>query len=540
MNKFLMLTRVLFKNGSNPYSSGANNKRKTLGLVLLGVCLIPFIFSTTAVIYALYGTLTKYGLDGVVLSGFMAATCVIMVVFGMLYVISIFYFVDDTVPLLTMPLKPEHILASKFVIVNVYQYLMEVFILLPCVLAFALRIHTVPFILYSVIILVTLPIVPTVVCAIISIVLMALGRFFHNKDRVKTITGLLGITIALAINFFIQSLSRGSSSQTAQMLLDKKELIAKATMIFPSSLFAANAMLDSATAAGFANLLLFLVISAAAVAVFLLLGKGLYLSGLVGLTQSSSSGRAISAVKFTKLTLRRPVMLTIALKDWKTLYRTPAYLLNCVLGGVLFPPLFAILYGFTSPIGALPFNAYVYMVIALILNFFCIFNLISPTAVSREGKDFYINRYIPVPAKTLILGKLLPGLLMSWFSLIVVCAVGYFVMKLSAVMLLMIFITSLFSLAAMNMAGLYIDIFFPKLEWDDETVAVKRNMNFLIEMLLVIVLFGLALVAEALFKMSIGAAFAVLTVLSIGLCAAAYSLLMTSGAKAFGSVRRGE
>ena len=543
MNKFLKLARVLLKNGGNPYASAkaaANGRnRRRANLLILAVCLLPFLFTTTAGLYTAYGTLTQIGLEGLILAVLAAVTCVAMVLFGVLYVISVYYFVDDTVPLLTMPLRPEQILSAKFIIVLLFQYFLEAFILAPCVVAYGLRIHTVTFTLEALIVLLVLPVIPTVICSLIGIVLMAFGRFFRNKDRVKLITGLLSIALAFGVNFFIQGTSKGlSSGAAAQALLTRKGMIDQATMIFPSSRLVEGSLMSGLSAPGLLQLALFLLISAAAYGLFLLAGRGLYLTGVIGLSQSGGSGRAYTAAQLNKLSTSRSLLLSCALKEWRMLYRTPAYFLNCVLSGVLFPPLMLVLFGVSSRRAVLPANGLVLVGGTAALCFLCIFNLSSPTAVSREGKEFQISRYIPVPYRTQVLAKLLPGLGMSWLSMGEIALISPFILRIPFSALLGILAAGIVTVAGVNMLGLIVDIHFPKLDWDDETAAVKRNLNFLSEMIAVAVLFGAVIAATVFLQLGMAFAFALLLVVGVGMDIGMYYMLVTDGVRAYAGGRR--
>ena len=543
MNKFLILTRVLLKNGGNPYASSksaANGRnRRTVNLLVLALCLLPFLYATTTGMYAAYGALGQIGLEGLVLAMLAAVTCVAMVLFGVLYVISVYYFVDDTIPLLTMPLRAEQILSAKFIVVLLYQYFLEAFILLPCIVAYALRIHTAAFIAESLIVLLVLPVIPTVICSLIGIVLMAFGRFFRNKDRVKVITGLLSIALAFGVNFVIQNTSQGLSSGTAaQALLSRRDLIDRATMIFPSSRLVEGALMAGFRPSGLLQLALFLLVSAAAYGLFLLAGRGLYFTGVVGLSQSGGSGRSYSTAQLHKLSARRTLLLSYALKEWRMLYRTPAYFLNCVLSGVLFPPLMIVIFGFSSLKASLPANGLVLTAGTALLCFFCIFNLCSPTAVSREGKDFQISRYIPVPYRTQVMGKLLPGLGMSWLSMVEVALISPFILRIPVPALLGILIGGVVMVTGINMIGLIVDIHFPKLDWDDETAAVKRNLNFLSELIGVVVLFGAIIALTVFLQLGMLSAFILLLAVGAGLDIGLYYMLVTEGVRAYAGRRR--
>lgn len=527
MNKFFVLTSVLLKNSSVFQKTG--NKRRNLGLLVVVIALLPMMVTTTLLLMKGYDVLKAVNLEGVILASLLSAACISMIVFGILYVISIYYFSDDIIQLITLPIRPPVILASKFVIVTIYQYALEALILLPCIIAFGIKIGSAAFWIYSIVVFLALPALPTVICSVISLLLMAFGKFFRNKDRVKFITGFLAIVAAVGINVAIQAMGVNSASGS-NPLLSNSGLMKQAAMAFPTNFIAVNAMMNPSALQGLLLLVLFLLISAVAVALFLLLGNGLYLSGVIGLTQSTVSGKRISNEQFENYSKKRSGVLALAMKDWRILYRTPSYFLNCILSAIIFPPLMIVIFGFSAkslpPMQASPL---VISIGVIIVGFLCIMNMASPTAVSREGKDSYFSKFIPVPYRLQVISKLLPGLFLSFVALVITLVLTVFLFKIEPFALIAIFVISLISIAAFNMLGLFVDILFPKLDWDDETAAVKRNMNVGIQMIVMIVVLALFAFLVNLLKLNLYAGTVFLLLANVLLLVASAVLLFTKG-----------
>lgn len=527
MNKFFVLTGALLKNSSVFQKTG--NKRRTLALAVVAAALLPMIVSSTIMLMKAYDMLHAVSLEGVILAGLLSAACISMVVFGILCVISIYYFSDDIVQLITLPIRPHVILAAKFVIVTIYQYFLETLILLPCIIAFGSKIGTVSFWVYSIIVFLVLPVIPTVICSVISLLLMAFGKFFRNKDRVKFITGFFAMAAAIGINIAVQAIGVNSVS-AGNPLLNSSALIQKAAMLFPTNMLAVDSMLNKSAPQGLLPLVLFILISAAAAALFLLLGKGLYLSGVIGLTQSTVSGKRLSKQQFENYSRKRPRVLALALKEWRILYRTPAYFLNCVLSAIIMPPLMIVIFSFSAKgLSLPPANPLMIGIGVIIADFLCIMNMASPTAVSREGKDAFASKYIPVPYRLQVLAKLIPGLLLSFLALILTLLLSFFAFKIEPFALGSIFVLSTISLAAFNMFGLFVDILFPKLDWDDETAAVKRNFNVGIQLIVMIAVLALFAFLVNLLNLSLYGGTAFLLLANLLFFAACAVLLFTKG-----------
>ncbi len=525
MSKFRALTRVLFKNGAMPGRSGSS-RSKTVWLIVV-VAFLPLLWAEAAALWSTYDAIASNRLTGALLAALLTAACLAMVLLGILYVISTYYFADDTLLLLTMPIPPYRILAAKFTVVLLFQYWLEILIVLPALVVFGIRGGDFFYWLNAVLIFAALPLIPTVICSVISILIMAFSRFFHNKDRVKFLGGLVAILFACLICIPIQM--AGGNPSTSQALQNSGGAMKKAAVLFPSNIPATRAILDG-TAFSLLWLAVFLLLTAAAVAVFLLLGDRLYLRGVVGLSQSSVKAKKARAAE--PRLKKHPASVAIALKDWRLLCRTPAYSLNCLLGAFLVPLILVVTFAFTLHSVAIPRdNILVISVGVLAMTFVSMTNLVSPTAISRDGKDADLARLIPVRPETQIFGKLIPGLALSFAALIVTAVPVCILFRPDPLTAVSVCVLSVVALTASNMFGLFFDISFPKLDWDDETIAVKQNPNVNVQLLVTLVALGLPIFPIFKLHLSLQAGMIFLVIYNLALLAISESLLFRKGSK---------
>lgn len=522
MNKYWTLTRVLFKNGATLNQSG--NRRGKILLLIVAIAFLPTLVMEAAGLWKAYGMISSMKLTEGVTAGLLTAACIAMMLFGILYVISTYYFADDIGLLLTMPIPPRRILAAKFTVVLLFQYTLELLIALPVLIVFGIRGGNFFYWLNAAIVFAALPLLPTVVCSIISILVMASSRVFHNKDRVKLLGGLLAIVLAVGINVGMQLL--GGRIFSARMLQNSGELMNKTAVLFPSNLMAVRAIFGG-TALSLLWLSAFLLLSAAAFTVFLWLGHRLYLTGVVGLTQSERHrGQREVGVR----PRRRSAALAIALKDWRLLVRTPTFALNCVLGAFLVPLILVGSFAFTLRGVTLPQTTPVIIALGvLFLSFTSMMNVASPTAISRDGRDAAVSRYIPVSLQTQMFGKLLPGLVLSFAALLLTAVPVCIIFRPSILLVASVCGLSVVSVVTFNIIGLLIDLAFPKLDWDDETIAVKRNFNVAIEMLVMAVLLALPAFSVYKLRLDLRSGVLFLTVYSFALLAVSAWLLFWKG-----------
>ena len=120
-------------------------------------------------------------------------------------------------------------------------------------------------------------------------------------------------------------------------------------------------------------------------------------------------------------------------------------------------------------------------------------NSISSTAISREGKNLYFMKYIPVPYTTQIYSKILSAFYVESAGLLILYGILYYIFRVDFWFIILSLIVVLLASLFIYQVGIFIDISRPKLNWDTEQKAVKQNLNSLIHIFL-----GFALIAACI------------------------------------------
>ena len=123
-------------------------------------------------------------------------------------------------------------------------------------------------------------------------------------------------------------------------------------------------------------------------------------------------------------------------------------------------------------------------------------------SISLEGKTFWILKALPIDEKQVIYGKVMfnlvlsgLGVLVSSFFMCLVLGFEYYLLFVLFQVLVCFFISCL---------GMYLNLEFPKLEWDNEIVPIKQSMSILIVMALGMIVTILGLVIYLLLVNVIG------------------------------------
>jgi len=547
MSKFIALTKVLLRAGTGS-SSNKKNKKQVKG-ILLGLLLL-IAFTPIAIEFGKFLSVAYDGLEGigqeaVILAFGLSVVCVVIFFFGIFYAMGIFYFSMDVENLLPLPFKPWHIMGAKFAVVLIYEYLTELIFFMPTLIAYGMKSSAgVLYYTYGVVIFLLLPIVPLVLASIINMVIMRFTNIAKNKDRFRLIGGIIAMCSGIGLNIYVQRFTQDiNQSQITEMFAEgNNSLVALVTKIFPSTNIAVNSLINSVNSQGFINLILFIIITVAALILFILLGEALYFKGVMGVSETTSKRKVLSNQELTKNTTQNSSLKVYLLKELKLLFRTPVYFMNCVLMNFLWPifilvPLF-VQKGDTGQIGEitklLKQGNGTGIAIAI---FFCFIvfascsNGISCTSISREGENLFILKYIPMKYKEQLMAKVLSAVVLGMVGMVMISILGVALLKMPLDLVLLMIIVGTLGILFTSYIGIFIDLNFPKLHWDTEQRAVKQNLNVLLSMAICLAIAGVTVFIILKFKLTKWAVVALIVAVYATLDVVLYYLLGTKGAK---------
>ena len=494
MRKYLSLTRVLLKNSMGMMSDGKSKKALNVFIYgVLAVCMIPLGFTLYMMFNTAMAQLQPLQQEGAVLALGFHISSLVTFLFSIFLIPSIFYFSKDSETLLALPLPPQTILSAKFSVCLVYEYAFTLIVCVPLYIAYANNAAIgIPYILLALAIFITLPIYPLVLSSIITMLLMRFVPFFKNRDRFNMIAGILSIILAFGFSFAMNSgtIAEDPNALISMLTQGNNSMISLFSKIFPAIPFAAEALISSDAL----QLVYYILITCAALAVLVILGKWLYFKGAIGFSETKSSRKELSAKDFARVS-RHSKVRTYLIKELRLLIRTPVYAINCIGMCVLMPIMLLVIFitadadvllqqlpDITPYLdGMLPYAVLAGMASGFL---FSNLNMISSTAISREGTNISFMKYIPMSLKQQLQAKVLSGILLSVISMLLTMVCVYFLLPIFPLTwYFAAAAASLITIVLGNYASLALDILHPKLVWEQEAAAVKQNMSGIVSML---------------------------------------------------------
>ncbi len=471
-----------------------------VGLAAVGV--VPMFYGVVLLIENIYLVLKPMGQERALLSFGVLAGQILILLFGIYYVVAAFYFSRDLEILVPLPLRPGEVMGGKFAVVVVNEYLTVAAIVLPVVITVGVLARAgIGYWVNAVLVYLALPVIPLGIVSVAVVVMMRLINVSRKKDALILVGSLvlIGLSFGLQIGLGRSAGSGGpeaSAEALAAFFTSPDSLLYRIGAVFPPSIWATKAIAAGFTGEGLANLALLLGVSIAVFAGMIVVAEKLFYRGVIGLGEATGKRRRLTSGEMTRrVTSGRRAFAAIFGREWKIMNRTPIFLLNGVLVSVFVPALFVIMATFDRGTGGAgqggdPMALVRVMLAAdplvVILGsalFMTICGGINGTAsstFSREGRQFWISRVVPVAPREQAAAKFLHSYLVATLGTVTATVVAGAFLHLKPAHLGPAFVLSMAAGALLTAVGMMIDLARPLLDWTNPQKAIKQNLNVLL------------------------------------------------------------
>ncbi|HZX21074.1 MAG TPA: hypothetical protein VFF25_01660 [Clostridia bacterium] len=500
MGKIISLIKTDFNTtfGLSSIAYSFKNKKNRWQIIVFGIAmlsLLPTYFLFVKSLGGIYDIYSQIGQRSMfLLLGFLAAQ-VIVFVLGLLYVMSKYYFSNDLSLLIPLPVKPSYILGSKFVTLMFSEYLTSLPIILPFIFIYGTRggeggVYWI----YSFLLILMLPVIPLVLASILVMFFMKYTNIGRKKDLIRTLSAVFFIVLMIYVQLKINTITQKALLQGDDFLVnlvkDSNLLVKNLGLGFPPSMWASLSLSNYLKITGLGNLLTFVGVGVLSFIVMILLSEGLFFDGLIGnIEVSASKGKTGRKLSIRDSAVQTKPYLALAKKEITMLFKTPIYLFNSI-GGVIAVPIIMVMT--TVAGGGGDTDSIVKFIetkpefVALVgigfITAMGMLNSIGPTTFSREGKNFWIQRVLPIKARDQIIGRVLSSIAIQVLGLIALLGALAFVIRLRLSTIVLIAMLGLLGSIPMTQIGMVIDIIRPSLTWANPQQAMKQNFNVLFGM----------------------------------------------------------
>ena len=526
MTNYLSLAKVFIRSLSMTKPSTKKQMIVTkLLLVLVSLLIIlPFVVVSGLFIYTVTNSLVEYNYETIGLEFMCILLCVFTFIFSFNVILNELYFTGDIENLLPLPLKPREIVGAKIASIFCAESLVQLLVIFFSVIGFffALGLSFKNFLL-GILGMITLPMIPIIYCSIISLLIMSFTRFIRNKETIRKVGLVFVLAVLMLFVYFLGALQNFDLELYIEGFVNGDQTFLH---VMRGILPHINLFIDILVTGSIRSLLLYILVNIGFIVVLLALADVCYFKGVVGLSSKDTESKKSSSNILNNIKVENPTNSYFK-KEIFTLFRTSSYFLNCILINFIWPIFVYVICKLKFPdltlsklknlVTSTDNNTLIiiFMFVIGVSILLPALNSIASSSFSREGKNFYFMKYIPMDYSSQVYVKLLVSFIIAFIGVNVFSLIFYLVIGLKVSTAFIFLIISFLAILFICSLGIIIDSINPKLVWDDELNALRENSNNFIVMGISIFMFiVLAGLCYLLYK-SFGLALAFTSILLI-------------------------
>ena len=493
MIHYLDLTKLFIK---SLRINKLNKKGGKALFYLLVAILVLFVFIPILGVYTIfvYETMSKLNDLDMAVAGFEALLFIVSVfsfVFGFNVLLNELYFSEDIENILPLPVKSETLVAAKFSSCFIVENLILFVFLLLAVIAYVYALEL-PFyyILISLIGIIFIPMIPMVFCTLLLFIIISILKKFLKTNAIRKIGYILLGLLIILISYILWKLSFFNFEAYLETFASGDHTFLEVMRyVFPPVYFFAKGLNEGSIL----YMLLSAVISLLYFGVMIIAAKYLYYDSVVGITSKDTDSKKRSNNLITNFKVRKPEVHYF-LKDIKIIFRSPTFLINCVLINFIWPIFIYLIFRIALPSYTIDFmrnailnqdptfNIRILLFVIGIPIIITSFNSLASSAFSREGKNFHFIKYIPLKYGLQWRSKYLVSFILSFIGVCMYAIPFFIIIHVPILTLLLYLLIIILGISFVSFIGLLIDSAFPKLIWDDEADSLRENYNTFIAM----------------------------------------------------------
>lgn len=453
------------------YSKDRKKKRRSVAMFIA--------YSYLSAMLAVYVALMAYGFcvigaQNVIPAYTLAVTSIVTFTFTALKASGILFEAKDYEMLVSLPIKPSAIVTSRFLAMYGGNFIFTCLTMIPSSLVYIL--YTKPGVGFYGMIFLSLflaPLIPMTVAAGVGALIMTIASRMKYKNFVM-------IVAFFAFTFGIIFLSfRLGNTKSVDLSNLSTVMMKQINHIYPPSLLYTKALVEY-------DVISFLFFAMLSIGVFLLfvtiVGRN-YVSVCSALHVQTAKNNYV----WKELKINSP-LLALYQKELKKYFSLPLYVLNTAIGNFMVVLLAGAVcfYGVdkVGTISEIPgFSTIFANVAPIILGGMATISVSTASAISLEGKQWWIPLSLPIKAKTLFDSKILVGLTLSIPTSLLSSTLIAIAVPFNPAGYVYLFITPLVYDVFIAVLGIFINIRLPIFDWDNPTIVIKQSAAILLTLL---------------------------------------------------------
>ena len=485
MKKLVSLLKATMSQDMNLFRIRTKNESKTRKMVLPIFLFLVVMFSIGSYAAMFAEQLAPMNLTYIILTMFIMLTSLLTLIEGIYKSQGILFEAKDNDLLFSLPITKSKIFSVRVFKLITFQFLYNSLFMLPAIIVYAMYEKTnVSFYAISLVMLVLLPIIPTIVSAIIGYIIKGVTSKFKSRNIMQVILTSIMLLFIFYVSFNIQ----GIIANIAQNANSINEIITK--IYYPAGLYI-NLIQDF----NVSDLAILLAINIIPAIIFIYMASIFYFKITSKLTEKKGNNKKADITKVSNKTFKvRNRLSALINKEMKRFFSSPVFIINAGFGMVLILAITIAISinfdGFVSGFleqgqeeienGVEQIKALMPKIFYGIVVFVSCMTCITPSMISLEGKSFNITKSLPVSTEKILLAKVLTSNIISIPVILLSDIIFFIAFKVEVIDIVFILLASIIIPTFTALVGILVNLKYPKMDATSDTEVVKQSMSSMI------------------------------------------------------------
>ena len=477
MKKIISLIKASMSEGMNLFKIKNSSKNNTYKKIFPIFIYLLIMVSLGSYAYLIAKPLSEVGLTYVLLSMIMIFVSIYTIIEGFYKSFGMLFECKDNDLLLSLPIDKKSVFFVRIFKFYIFQLLYDLLFILPtyCIYAYFVKPSAI-FYIISIIMTLLLPIIPLIIASVIGYIIKIISINFKRQKNIQTFISMVLLVGVFYFSFNVDNLVNNITNK-ASAIND-----AITSLYYPINLY-----ISLITKFNFIDLIKLILINIIPFIIFIYIAS-IYYFRIIFKTNKNYVKKTKNSLDFKK----RSSLNSLIKKEVKNYFSLPVYIVNTFFGMVLFIILTILLCtNVESFISILQSSTDIIITSELINKYAPFFfyemilftgfmSCITCCSISLEGKSFNLLKSLPISYNKIFLSKIIFSNILV-IPVILVCDILFILFfKVKFIYIIYILLATFIVPILSSLFGLFINLMYPKLKWNNETEVVKQSTSTMI------------------------------------------------------------
>lgn len=458
----------------------SKDKKKVTNVWMLAISfLILACMGVTYITMLAYG-LNQIGLADIIPAYILMITSLVILVFSILKAGSILFQMKSYEMLISLPIKPAAIVASRFISMYIGNVVLSLLTVVPSSIVYGIyqRPNSWFYVMMAISVFL-LPLIPMTIATAIGALIIAISSRMKHKNLVTIVLSTMLTMAALVASFGMSS--KSTNIDTGALAKLSTILTKQIYALYPPARLFSQGIINQ----DMVSFLAFVLIS---IGVFLLLV--LIVQWKFVEICSAINARATKNNFVMKEMKSSSALMAFYKKELRRYFSSSIYVMNTAIGYIMMVVACIAMrvMGVDELEETLQMTGVIHKALPLVMAGMCCLIPTTICSISLEGKQWWIPKSMPVSTKTVLDSKILVNLTIGYPFVFLSAIILFFTIRTSIIGYIMLVLVPIVYILFMSVVGIAINLRMPMFNWESEAVVVKQSGAGFISMLVSLII----------------------------------------------------